>query len=122
MVVWDKEPNFEGRSLTSPVEMAYSTTWAGFRAVRLLWSGYMREAGSEAKVGHPTQKPVRLFADIIRLHKDPIIADLFGGSGSSMMAAEQESRIAYLCELEPKYCAVTLERMSNLGLMPKLEK
>lgn len=45
----------------------------------------------------------------------------FNGSGSTMVAAEQTSRICYGMEIEPKYCAVTLERMFQLtGELPKL--
>lgn len=117
--VWNKEPNFEGKSLTSPIEMAYSTTWQGFRKVDLLWSGYLREANSEEKLGHPTQKPIRLFTDIILAHEDKNILDLFGGSGSTMVACEQLNRKAFLLEISENYCAVILERLSSLGLEAK---
>jgi len=48
------------------------------------------------------------------------ILDPFIGSGTTMVAAEQLNRICYGMEIEPKYCAVTLERMSDMGLKPKL--
>ena len=49
-----------------------------------------------------------------------IVADLFLGSGTTMVAAEQTGRICYGMEIEPKYCAVTLERMAGMGLEPRL--
>ena len=108
--VWDKEPGFTGRSLTSPVEMAYSTTWKGFRVERLLWSGYMRESGSEEKVGHPTQKPIRLISSILERHGDTSVLDLFLGSGTTLLACERLDKQCYGIELDPKYADVILKR------------
>jgi hypothetical protein len=48
------------------------------------------------------------------------LRDPFLGSGT-MVAAEQLGRICYGMEIEPKYVAVTLERMSGMGLEPKLD-
>jgi DNA modification methylase len=50
--------------------------------------------------------------------KDTIL-DLFGGSGSTMVAAEQLKRKARLMELDPKYCQVIVDRMMKLD--PSLE-
>jgi hypothetical protein len=111
--VWDKEPNFEGKSLTTPIEMAYSTTWTGFRKLDLLWSGYMREEGSEKKVGHPTQKPLKLIDEIIKAHEDEVVADLFSGSGTTLVACENLRRRCRAIEISPAYVAVALERMSQ---------
>jgi DNA modification methylase len=44
----------------------------------------------------------------------------FGGSGSTMVASEQMGRVCFAVELEPKYAAVILERMSGQGLTPEL--
>jgi DNA modification methylase len=46
----------------------------------------------------------------------------FAGSGTQLCAAEQAKRICYALEIEPKYVAVALERMSDMGLNPKLAK
>jgi DNA modification methylase len=60
---------------------------------------------------HPTQKPValsvRAFSNHIKLLN---VLDLFGGSGSTLIGAEQTGRIAYLMELDPKYCDVIVKR------------
>lgn len=71
---------------------------------------------------HPTQKPVELFARPIRNHLQPgeIAYEPFAGSGSQFVAAEQLARLCYGIELEPKYVAVCLERLSLLGLSPEL--
>lgn len=65
---------------------------------------------------HPTQKPVALAAEAIdkTTVRDAIVLDLFGGSGSTLMACEQTNRQARLVELDPKYCDVIIQRWENL--------
>lgn len=65
---------------------------------------------------HPTQKPVGLSAKAIRSSTDfgGVVLDVFGGSGSTMMACEQLGRKCYTCELDPKYADVILQRWENL--------
>lgn len=55
---------------------------------------------------HPTVKPVQMIADAIKdvSGRGHIVLDLFGGSGSTLIAAHKTGRIAYLCELDPIYC------------------
>lgn len=64
---------------------------------------------------HPTMKPVRLFGKIMQNYtKDgDKVLDLFGGSGTTMMAAEQLDRSAYICELDPKFVDVIVKRWEN---------
>lgn len=61
---------------------------------------------------HPTQKPAALARRAIQNHTEAgeIVLDLFGGSGSTLLAAQAEGRAARLCELEPKFCSAVLER------------
>ena len=61
---------------------------------------------------HPTVKPVEMIADAILdvSSRGEIIIDPFGGSGSTLMAAEQTGRRAYLVELDPLYCDTILAR------------
>jgi len=70
---------------------------------------------------HPTMKPVPLISyQICNSSKQgDIVADAFGGSGTTMVAAHQLNRIAYLVEYDPKYCQVIIDRM--LKLDPTLE-
>jgi len=56
---------------------------------------------------HPTMKPVALFAALLRNSCPP------GGSGTSLIAAEQEGRTAALLELDPKYCDVIVARFET---------
>lgn len=66
--------------------------------------------------GHPTEKPVEVPAMAIKHSsktKD-VILDLFGGSGSTMIACEQLDRKCFMCELDPHYCDVIIQRWENL--------
>ena len=60
-------------------------------------------------------KPVELCAKYIRLYGKKNILDLFGGSGSTLIACEQLDRTCYMMELDPKYCDVILQRYINLN-------
>lgn len=61
---------------------------------------------------HPTQKPIALPARAIKnsSKKGEIVLDLFGGSGSTLIACEQLNRTCYMMELDPKYCDVIVKR------------
>jgi len=65
---------------------------------------------------HPTMKPVLLIAHLIQNSsaQGEIVADGFGGSGTTMVAAHQLKRKAYVVEYDPKYCQVIVERMHLL--------
>lgn len=61
---------------------------------------------------HPTTKPVPLFARLVgnSTKEGEIVLDLFGGSGTSLVACEQLGRRCYTMELDPHYCDVILTR------------
>jgi len=71
---------------------------------------------------HPTMKPVELVARAIENSSllGELVYDPFLGSGTTMVAAEQLGRVCYGIEIEPRYTAVCLERMANMGLTPTL--
>ena len=62
---------------------------------------------------HPTQKPVALAGKAIRNHKADTVLDLFGGSGSTLIACEQLNRKCYMAELDEHYCDVIIQRWEN---------
>lgn len=61
---------------------------------------------------HPTMKPVKLVARLMYNNSKPgePVADIFGGSGTTMIAAEQLNRRCYMMELDPHYCDVIIAR------------
>jgi site-specific DNA-methyltransferase (adenine-specific) len=64
---------------------------------------------------HPTMKPVLLFDYEMKCNTKPgeVVLDLFSGSGTTIMAAEQNDRIAYGMEFDPKYVDVIIQRYIN---------
>lgn len=64
---------------------------------------------------HPTMKPIRLLARLISnsSNSGDVVMDLFGGSGSTMIACQQLGRKGYLMELDPKFCDVIIERWES---------
>ena len=74
---------------------------------------------------HPTMKPIDLLVYLIKnsSKENDLILDLFGGSGSTLIAAEQVKRCCYTMELDPKYCDVIVKRWELLtGEKAILEK
>lgn len=65
---------------------------------------------------HATQKPIKLSATAIEntTNENDIILDVFGGSGSTLIACEQLYRTCYMMELDPKYCDVIIKRWETL--------
>lgn len=72
----------------------------------------LHEERPKANVLHPTMKPVKLFGRLINnsSRAGDIVLDIFGGSGSTIIAAEQLKRRCYTMELDPHYCDVIIER------------
>lgn len=73
------------------------------------------EHGRDIGKDHPTKKPVELIENQIKISSTPnsIVLDFFGGSGSTIIAAEKTGRKARLMELDPKYCDVIVKRWED---------
>ena len=61
---------------------------------------------------HPTMKPIKLIARLILNSSKPgeVVLDPFGGSGSTLIAAEQTGRQCWMLEIDPHYCDVIIDR------------
>jgi DNA modification methylase len=73
--------------------------------------------------GHPTEKPTEVPSHAIKHSSNPndLILDLFGGSGSTMIACEKLGRTNFTMELDPKYCDVIVKRWEDFtGLKAEL--
>lgn len=74
---------------------------------------YARVSGDERE--HNAAKPVELLMDLIENSSEPgeSVLDFFGGSGSTLLAAERTGRACYMMETEPKWCDVIVRRWQN---------
>ena len=92
--------------------------WYGDKSQSTLWQVDKPAANRE----HPTMKPVELVDRAIAnsSKRGDAVLDLFGGAGSTLIACERLGRAGRAVEIDPKYCAVILERLRAMGLTPKL--
>lgn len=117
-VVWDKrcDENMDKVS-GNTFELCWSKQKHKRLVARILWSGHhgMQKDDTKTRV-HPTQKPTELAKWFFEQwgEKNDLVADLFLGSGSTMVASHQLKRKCYGMELDPKYCDVIVKRMKKL--------
>ena len=117
-VVWDKRCDEKmDKVVGNTFELCWSKAKHKRMVARILWSGHhgMQKDDAKKRV-HPTQKPVELviwFFDYYSMQDKRIVVDLFGGSGSTLIACEKTNRQARLMELDPKYCDVIIKRWQD---------
>jgi site-specific DNA-methyltransferase (adenine-specific) len=109
---WDKE---RVGDIFSGGELAFINRGVKVDIFKHQWHGIAKASeGGQSRI-HPTQKPIALATWCFdRYGKPSTVLDLFGGSGSTLIAAEQTNRTAYLMELDPKYCDVIIKRWETL--------
>ena len=117
-LVWDKRKESQADAIGSEFELIWSRNKHKRRMLRHDWFGFLSsENGADARNRvHPTQKPITLLVDILnQWGKDAnVIVDLYGGSGSTLIACEQTGRKCYMVELDPIYCDVIVDRWEKL--------
>lgn len=118
----DGTPQFTGDRPAQGTEHI-ATAWAGKGRSR--WNGGGRRGfyehgvnhGGRARAeAHPTEKPLSLMRELVRLFTDPgeLILDPFAGSGTTGLAARMEGRRAILVEREERYCEVAARRLERM--------
>jgi hypothetical protein len=121
-LVWIKKPDDRFGTFLSDCELAWTNVGHGVYAFRHEWGGITRES-ERGEFLHPTQKPAALIAWCIEKSKvnvGEVIFDPYIGSGTTLLAAEQTSRLCYGVEISPAYTAVALQRLADAGLAPAL--
>ena len=113
VLIWDKRENIVSND-QSDCEIAWTDAIKTARVFYHLWNGMLKASEKNVKRVHPTQKPVALAEWSFKLLKSKTtVVDLYGGSGSTLIAAERTNRHAYLMELDPNYCDVIIKRWED---------
>jgi len=115
-LIWYKrKEEWSNKDITfAECELAWSDFDRPASVYNVVWMGLIKE-GEHGKRLHPTQKPVKLFNQIIKdfTQENNIILDPFLGSGSTLIACEQTNRICYGMEIDEHYCSVIIKRWEN---------
>ena len=120
-IIWDKKVfglnGFKG--YRPQYEMIYfcckeDFEWYGDKAQSNIWQ-ISREIKRKEQGNHPTPKPIELICKALKnsSKQEDIVLDVFGGSGSTLIACEQLNRNCYMMELNPHYVSVIIERYIN---------
>lgn len=114
-IVWDKRLDESADKMYgSCFELCWSKKKHKRMIARIKWAGiFGTEKEFDHKRHHPTQKPINLvkwFFDYYSLKKCLFVADLYLGSGSTLIAAEKTNRICYGMELDEHYTDVIVKR------------
>lgn len=119
VIVWDKKVH----GLGSDYKSTYEQCVVGKKGKPEIHNRYgldyqdiwrlQREMGRNKD--HATAKPIELLEKPIKhaSKEDDIVLDLFGGSGSTLIACEKTNRICYMMELDEKYCDVIIKRYED---------
>jgi 16S rRNA G966 N2-methylase RsmD len=117
-LVWDKRIEDQNEDFNSDCELAWVKSGKNsVRIFRHLWKGMIKASEHGQARVHPTQKPVELIKHCFDRY-DPdkkcnTVLDLFGGSGSTLIASEEVKKEAFLMELSEHYCDVIINRYQN---------
>ena len=120
-IVWVKDMFVLGRS---KYHRRYEPIWYGWRDGGSSSFNGRRDLDDVWEIArpkrseeHPTMKPVELVRRAVEASSQPgdAVLDPFGGAGSTLIAAEQTGRTAYLSELEPHFCNVIVRRFEEFS-------
>jgi len=117
-IVWDKRGDESADKMYgSTFELCWSKARHKRMMARVKWAGiFGMEKEHDKKRVHPTQKPVELvtwFFDYFSLKDKKNVVDLYGGSGSTLIASEKAGKSSFVMELDPKYCDVIVKRWED---------
>ena len=113
--VWDKRLSESADKMWgSEFELAWSKIPHKQSIARVKWAGiFGMETQDTKKRVHPTQKPVELCEWFFERIKAKSVIDLYGGSGSTLIACEKTNRKCFMMELDPHYCDVIVKRWED---------
>ena len=115
-IVWDKKSIGLGNANYRPqhefIFYSKGDSWHGDKSQSDVW---YNSRGATGEYVHPTQKPVELVERAINnsSKRQDVVIDVFGGSGSTLIACEKTARDCRMMELDPKYCDVIITRWQD---------
>ena len=113
-IVWDKRDGVKSDD-NADCELAYSSIKKPARVFRHLWKGCIRQSEKDERKVHPTQKPIALAEWCFENYGDPkTVLDLFGGSGSTLIACQKTDRKCFMMEIDPRYCQIIINRCTYI--------
>ncbi len=114
-LAWDKRGEMKENTFCG-AELAYTNADKHTAVLKVLWNGMYREGESNSTPRvHPTQKPIKLAIDCFNyLEAGKTVLDVFGGSGTTLIACEKSNRQCYMMELSPNYCDIIVSRWEKL--------
>jgi 16S rRNA G966 N2-methylase RsmD len=112
-IVWDKE---NAGTTFADAELAWTNQDTAVRIFRHMWNGLLKDSERNEKRIAPTQKPVALAAWCYQQYgkEGDVVLDLFGGSGTALIACERTGRTCYMAELSDRYCDLIVQRWQTL--------
>lgn len=113
-IVWYKRDGNDGNDFAD-CELAWTNQPSPARLIQHQWNGFLKASEKGEVRTHPTQKPVALSEFCLNEYSQPndLVLDLFGGSGSTLIACEQTGRRCAMMELDPHYCDVIIRRFEQ---------
>ena len=110
-IVWSKRMSDEENKVFGS---AYELCWTYPKRKKEIWFVRGINQSSERLGEHPTQKPTELCVRALNQNENAnIIVDVFGGSGSTLIACERQNKTCYMMELDPHYVDVIIQRWEN---------
>jgi len=114
LLVWQKRDKADAEMIGNDFEVCWSRQRHKKATFWKRWVGFDSVEKGEKRV-HPTQKPVDLHCWVFGQwgKSGDLVADLYGGSGSTLIACEKTSRHCRMMELDPAYCDVIVKRWED---------
>jgi DNA modification methylase len=119
-IIWDKLDGLVskreiGFNDNADVEMAWSNLGGPARLIPHRWMGILKASERAERRVHPTQKPVALMGELIRLFCPAAgtVLDPYAGCGSTLIGAREQGRRAIGVEIEERYCEVAVNRLAQ---------
>lgn len=120
-MVWQKKLFDSDRTLSDCELIWTNLDGVMVKSYQHVWDGYFRAGTKKDELNtriHPTQKPVALIEKMLNDLEQDKVLDLFGGSGSTLIACEKTNRKCFMMEIDPYYNQVIIERFIKYANKP----